>query len=193
MASQLPIIFVTGGVRSGKSGYAEELAEKWWITEPKGKLHYIATMQVTDSELETRISHHQLGRKESGLPWYTWEKPTSIGELANHFSKNDTVLLDCLTTWLNNELLVSGAWQNGEFRADLLNKMWCELQSIASHVNKLIIVSNEVLSEPIATNELVLFYCELLGKLHQQIVRYASQAILVEVGIPVYMKGREGI
>ena len=55
----------------------------------------------------------------------------------------------------------------------------------------MIIVSNEVLHEPIGDNELILTYSRLLGKLHQSIVKDCREAYLVEMGIPVQMKGEK--
>lgn len=191
MAKQSSIIFVTGGVRSGKSAYAEDLAEKWWNATPKGNLHYIATMQVSDQELANRIARHQNDRKKSGLPWLTWEKSTGVGELATRFLSNDIVLLDCLTNWLNNEFFSSNHWRDEQFRTNLFQQMWEGLWAISLCVNKLIIVSNEVLHDAILDNDLVLYYSELLGKLHQKIVNQAYEAILVESGTPIFVKGSE--
>ncbi len=62
MASDSSIIFITGGVRSGKSRFAEKTAATWWQQSPTGTLHYIATMQATDSEMEKRIDRHKKDR-----------------------------------------------------------------------------------------------------------------------------------
>ena len=55
MAQNSSIIFITGGVRSGKSQFAEELAAKIWQQEASGGLHYIASMQASDKEMTKRI------------------------------------------------------------------------------------------------------------------------------------------
>lgn len=192
MASDSSIIFITGGVRSGKSRFAEKTAATWWQQSPTGTLHYIATMQATDSEMEKRIDRHKKDRIKEGLPWRTWEKPVSVGDLACHFRQEDIVLLDCLTTWLNNEFFfASDGWDDAQFHEDLFDKMWNGIDKIRSHVNKLIIVSNEVLHEPLANNELVIAYSRILGLLHRQIVANAYQAILIEAGIPIFMKEGE--
>ncbi|WP_363551394.1 bifunctional adenosylcobinamide kinase/adenosylcobinamide-phosphate guanylyltransferase [Caldifermentibacillus hisashii] len=192
MASDSSIIFITGGVRSGKSRFAEKTAATWWQQSPTGTLHYIATMQATDSEMEKRIDRHKKDRTKGGLPWRTWEKPVSVGDLAYHFRQEDIVLLDCLTTWLNNEFFfASDDWKAAQFHDDLFDKMWYGIDRIRSHVNKLIIVSNEVLHEPLANNELVLAYSRILGLLHRQIVTNAYQAILIEAGTPIFMKEGE--
>ena len=190
MAQNSSIIFITGGVRSGKSTFAEKMAEASWKTKGSGKLHYLASMQPSDEEMKQRIHVHQEGRLDSGLQWNTWEKPTSIGDLAQHFSSQDVVLLDCLTTWLNNELFYQeDGWQDQAFVSQLFEKMWSNMMEVSQRVKTFIIVSNEVLNEPIGDHVFVIRYRRLLGKLHQAIVKSAHQAFLVEAGIPILMKG----
>lgn len=193
MAQNSSIIFITGGVRSGKSTFAEKFAEASWKRNESGQLHYLASMQPSDEEMKRRIHVHQDSRMHSGLQWNTWEKPTSIGDLAEHFSSHDVVLLDCLTTWLNNELFYQeDGWQDRVFITQLFKKMWNDMKKISQSVNTFIIVSNEVLNEPIDHQDLVFTYRFLLGNLHQRIVVEAQEAYLVEVGIPILMKGDAG-
>ncbi|MBB6447691.1 bifunctional adenosylcobinamide kinase/adenosylcobinamide-phosphate guanylyltransferase [Bacillus benzoevorans] len=190
MAQQSSLIFVSGGVRSGKSQFAEKLAADIWRQEPKNGLHYIASMQRSDGEMAQRITRHQEDRRRSGLKWQTWEKPVSIGELASSFYSHDVVLLDCLTTWLNNELFFSaGDFQDRVFLEQLFVQMRDGIEKIKRRVTALIIVSNEVLNEPIGDNDLILTYNRLLGRLHQAIVKDCREAYWVEMGIPVQMKG----
>lgn len=189
MANQSSLVFITGGVRSGKSQFAEKTASQLWKSSQKSNLHYIATMVESDSEMRNRIYRHQEDRIRSGLGWQTWEKPNKIGELAP-FHENDIVLLDCLTTWLNNELFFQGdCWQKQTSQHDLIEKMWTEIQGLSKGIGTFIIVSNEVLHEPVGSNELVYVYRRILGELHQRIVERARCAYLVESGIPVVMKG----
>ena len=190
MAQDSSIIFITGGVRSGKSRFAEKIAMDRLQSSGSGQLHYIAAMQPSDSEMENRIRHHQEDRRQSGCYWKTWEQPVSIGRIASHFECDDIVLLDCLTTWLNNELFfVEGSWQDEAFQDVLFEQMCQGIRAISGRVHTLIIVSNEVLNEPIGDNLFVIRYRLLLGKLHQAIVKSAHQAFLVEAGIPIAMKG----
>jgi adenosylcobinamide kinase/adenosylcobinamide-phosphate guanylyltransferase len=193
MAQSSSIIFITGGVRSGKSNFAEKLAEASWKTKGSGQLHYLAAMQPSDEEMRQRIHVHQKSRLHDGLQWNTWEKPTSIGDLAEHFNNHDVVLLDCLTTWLNNELFYKeDVWQDHVFIQQLFEKMWSGIREISQSVKSFIIVSNEVLHEPIDHHDLVFTYSLMLGNLHQRIVREAQKAYLVEAGIPILMKGDIG-
>ena len=194
MAQNSSIIFITGGVRSGKSSFAERIAEASWKRTESGQLHYIASMQPSDKEMRKRILIHQEDRLKSGLQWKTWERPTAIGDLAEQFRSGDVVLFDCLTTWLNNELFYQeDGWQDGAFINQLFEKMWSHIIEISQSVKTFVIVSNEVLNEPIQQNhDLVFTYRCLLGNLHQRIVREAEEAYLVEAGIPITMKGDVG-
>ncbi len=190
MAETQPVIFITGGVRSGKSSIAEQTAARIWRKKQTGKLHYIATMQVSDGELKERVAIHKRDRLLSKLPWQTWEQPVSLGRMACRFHPDDTVLLDCLTTWVNNELFYNGNRVDEEI---LLKQIWEDFSAIANRVHKFVVVSNEVFYEPLGDRELVIRYCRLLGKLHQKIVAHAEQAVLVEAGVPVFMKGGKGL
>jgi adenosylcobinamide kinase / adenosylcobinamide-phosphate guanylyltransferase len=186
------ITFITGGVRSGKSSFAERIAIHK-AEEIGGSLHYIATGKVTDTEMRIRIKRHQEDRSKSGHSWKTWEKETNISSLAPEFNKKDVILLDCLTTMLSNELFVyeDDGMNRSMDKLEIIRRIWQGIRDLALYSNQVILVSNEVLNEPILPNELLMTYSELLGKLHQQIVLYAEKAYLVETGVPLLMKGGE--
>ncbi|WLD91662.1 bifunctional adenosylcobinamide kinase/adenosylcobinamide-phosphate guanylyltransferase [Alkalihalobacillus sp. AL-G] len=183
METTRSLIFITGGVRSGKSSFAEKLAIQL-ATGSSRSLHYIATGERSDSEMEKRIQKHRQQRKESESQWTTWEQPRNIGTLATHFSDDDILLLDCLTTLLNNELFSTGADQQSSMNAILQG-----IEALSRCCHTLIIVSNEVLNEPIQDNQLVFTYKKVLGHLHQMIVQRALRAYLVESGVEIEMKG----
>ncbi len=179
------IIFVTGGVRSGKSTFAEHLA-KAKALEIGGKLHYIAAGMPTDEEMKERIQKHQWDRRKSGYRWQTWEQPTNIATLAPFFTEKDVILLDCLTTLLTNELF--SAKENADEK-ELYNRILTGIGEIAKSSHQLVIVSNEVLLDFFPDSALVRKYCRLIGKLHQKIVSISAQAYAVEAGIPLLKKG----
>ncbi|MEH7123262.1 bifunctional adenosylcobinamide kinase/adenosylcobinamide-phosphate guanylyltransferase [Bacillus sp. JJ1773] len=185
------IIFISGGVRSGKSSFAEQLAAGE-AENTGGQLHYVAAGQASDSEMKDRIQRHQKDRLNSGLSWQTWEKPTKLQELSGVFTNTDIILLDCLTTLLNNEFFsVDEQWMKPEFQQKVMKGILEGIEQISQNCHRLIVVSNEVLNEPQGSNELVFIYRRMLGQLHQQIVATAKQAFLVEAGIPILMKGTE--
>ncbi|WP_257346883.1 bifunctional adenosylcobinamide kinase/adenosylcobinamide-phosphate guanylyltransferase [Pseudalkalibacillus decolorationis] len=179
------LIFITGGVRSGKSSFAEKTAIQ--LAKKSGAhLHYIATGVPSDREMRKRIQNHQQQRQESIIQWQTWEEPREISKYSQHFSEKSIILLDCLTTLLNNHLFST----ESESIPDTVEKAIInEIDSLKDICQTLVIVSNEVLNESVQDNALVYTYKKLLGKLHQQLVQQTDQAYLVESGIPILMKG----
>lgn len=176
------LIFVTGGVRSGKSTFAEKLARSIGGIS----LNYIATSMETDYEMKSRIKRHQQMREKQDRKWTTYEQPIDIQKVSSYFSKKDTVLLDCLTILLSNELFLrSGNRTNKETMDHIL----FGVSSVKKACGTLIIVSNELFQEgqhdrgtPVHT------YVSLLGKLHQELVQKADYAYLVENGVPIRKK-----
>lgn len=189
MAGPATFIFISGGVRSGKSTFAEKLAAEIAV-KARGKLHYIAAGQASDKEMKERIERHQKGRLESKLGWKTWEQHRNLGEIAESFSAGDVVLLDCLTTLLNNEFFLEGEkWEDPDFQKRIIMSITEGVDQIKNRCHTLILVSNEVLNEPVGRSELVFTYGKILGRLHQLMVKKANRAFLVEAGIPKSMKG----
>lgn len=189
MAAESSLIFITGGVRSGKSSFAEQMAlELAALSE--GKLYYIATGVPFDSEMIERIKKHQDDRRNNQDNWITIEQSVSIGDVANHFYSNDILLLDCATTLLNNELyFAENKWDHFSLES-IYEKVISGILAIKRRAKTLIVVSNEVLNEPINANALTFTYKKLLGNIHQRLVKEANQAYLVEAGIPIVMKER---
>jgi adenosylcobinamide kinase/adenosylcobinamide-phosphate guanylyltransferase len=186
MASSL--IFITGGVRSGKSSFAERKALEI-ARNTGGKLTYIATGVPSDSEMRERIEKHKRDRKSGKYNVKTVERPVQIGNLADQFNEQDIILLDCVTTLLNNELFSSKQQWDGLLLETVKENILSGITSIKNRTRAMIVVSNEVLHESLNGNKLVFTYGRLLGQIHQKLVKEADQAFLVEAGIPVAMKG----
>jgi len=151
------LTFISGGVRSGKSAYAERLLVDE-ASENEGRLVYIATGTGTDSEMAQRINKHQLDRSE--LDWTTFEQPVKLEALLPFIAQDDLVLWDCVTTWLANELydgIAPCIEQSGcmEAKEKQLN---ATIDALLSKVKHLVIVSNEVLDEVASSYEEVGIY-----------------------------------
>jgi adenosylcobinamide kinase / adenosylcobinamide-phosphate guanylyltransferase len=189
MVEQSSLIFISGGARSGKSRFAEILASKW-EAEVSGQLHYVAAGQPSDQEMKERILRHKQDREYSGLNWRTWEIPRNLSPLSGVLSMNDIVLLDCLTTLLNNEFFhEEGRWKDRDYTKKVYYQILDEIKQAAKQSRAFIVVSNEVLWEPMADQELVFAYSKVLGQLHQALVKECDHAYLVEAGVPMLMKG----
>jgi adenosylcobinamide kinase / adenosylcobinamide-phosphate guanylyltransferase len=188
MAAAPSLIFVTGGVRSGKSSFAEKLVLE--IADVTGgQPNYLATGVPSDSEMKERIAKHQRDREVGKYGWKTIERSIQIGEIAADFNDEDIILLDCVTTLLNNELFSFERTCNKALLIKAKENILTGITDIKNRAKTLIVVSNEVLQESLLGNELVFTYGRLLGQTHQHLVKEADQAFLVEVGIPIEMKG----
>jgi adenosylcobinamide kinase/adenosylcobinamide-phosphate guanylyltransferase len=182
------LIFITGGVRSGKSSFAERKAVEI-ASKTGGQLTYLATGVPSDSEMKERIEKHQRDRKGGTSYWKTFERSVQIGELSEEFNDQDIILLDCVTTLLNNELFSSEQKWDEPFLETVKEKIITGISSIKNRAGTMIVVSNEVLNESLQGSEILFSYGRILGQIHQHLVREADLAILVEAGIPIVMKG----
>lgn len=189
------LTFISGGVRSGKSAYAERLLVNE-AHENEGRLVYIATGTQTDAEMAARIDKHQLERSE--LNWTTFEQPVRLEEVLPFIGQGDLVLWDCVTTWLANELydgIESGTpciEQSGCMAAKE-TRLYAIIDAVLAKGNHLVIVSNEVLNELASSYEEVRIYSKWLGRIHQNLVRQADTAIEMEYGFATTWKGEDAI
>lgn len=180
------LIFVSGGVRSGKSSFAEQMASK--IVDHGDGLHYIATSIRYDYEMDKRIKKHQEDRKRNALEWRTWEQPTNLQILIDEFTKKDVVLIDCLTTLLGNELFSDDCWQDDHAIKRLYQRLIETFEAFKQDTKATIIVSNEVFNSGVPKDKGSFLYMKMLGSIHQVLSEMADQAFLVECGIPQLMK-----
>jgi adenosylcobinamide kinase / adenosylcobinamide-phosphate guanylyltransferase len=169
------IVLVLGGVRSGKSRYAQELASR-------GKqVAFIATAEACDDDMRRRIARH---REERPASWATFEAPVALEDtLLECGSKFDTILIDCLTVWTAN---LMHAEQSDEDRvlahADRLAEV---LRKIPASV---VLVSNEVGSGVHPNSDIGRVYRDLLGFMNQRVAAVADEVILLVAGCPLFIK-----
>ncbi|ARI78559.1 bifunctional adenosylcobinamide kinase/adenosylcobinamide-phosphate guanylyltransferase [Halobacillus mangrovi] len=172
---------IIGGVRSGKSTFAEKLAAQ----STRDPLYYIATSVNTDEEMNERILKHQIARKNAPKQWVVFEYPTrpSIIKLP----KDTTVLLDCVTTWATNEWMERVETDTID---ELINRMVTEVEEMMQSAAHLILVSNDLFSDAMGYEAVIKEYLKLMGKLHQQLVKKADRVVKMEFGYPQVKKGR---
>lgn len=170
------MIYVTGGARSGKSSYAQQLAE-----QHPGKLLYIAPAQVEDEEMAARVELHRLAR---GGRWQLLEEPLWLAErLESTAAGHGALLLDCATLWLSN-LFFHFEEKQGPVLAEvdrLIELVW-QLDE------PLYLVSNELGSGIVPENRLARRYRDLAGIVNQRLAAAADEAWLVVSGLPVKLK-----
>jgi len=170
------IILVTGGARSGKSRYAEKLAENF--APMRG---YIATGQAGDAEMTERIARHR-GRR--GSEWETVEEPLELTRALIRVDGSYTVLLiDCITLWLSNMLFhcKGGA-------TEALQQVESFTESFGSLSTPLIIVTNEVGMGIVPEHPLARAFRDLAGEANERIAARADEVYVTISGLPLKLK-----
>ena len=172
------LTLVLGGVRAGKSRYAQELAQGG------GRVLYVATAEAGDEEMAARIQAH---REERPADWATVEEPIDVvGALESRLSDVDTVLLDCLTLWVSNLLLQAPDNEETPARIQAQARrliQLCERSDICW-----IIVSNEVGLGVIPATRLGRDYADALGRVNQLFAAAADDVIVMFAGLPVNIR-----
>jgi adenosylcobinamide kinase/adenosylcobinamide-phosphate guanylyltransferase len=169
------IVLVLGGVRSGKSWYAQELAMRGQ------RVAFLATAEARDDEMRQRIARH---RNDRPAGWTTVEEPVALEDaLLDCRGRFDTILIDCLTVWTANLMEREGQdgdriYPHADRLADVLRGMSCSV----------IVVSNEVGSGIVPENEMARFYRDVLGGINQRIAAAADEVILLVAGCPLTIK-----
>lgn len=175
------IVFVTGGRRSGKSAYAQKLAESY-----DHPLLYIATCPVIDEEMAVRIENHKKDR--AGAGWDTTEEPLYVAGAIKEAIGYKTILVECLTLWINNimfEAEKDGKRLTESKMSELTHDVLTESEKSDS---TLIFVSNEVGLGIISDNRLARDFSDIAGRVNQIVAKQADQAIMMVSGLPIILK-----
>ncbi|GAB3659263.1 bifunctional adenosylcobinamide kinase/adenosylcobinamide-phosphate guanylyltransferase [Echinicola sediminis] len=168
------IYYVTGGERSGKSRYAQNLAESL-----SKNPYYLATSRIWDKDFEERVNRHQSDRDER---WTTIEEEKYLGQLD---IKDKTVVMDCVTLWLTNWYVDT----KNDVDACLAS---CKEELLQLFKNAqygtLIIISNEIGMGLHAQTEVGRKFTELQGWINQFIAQKADKATFIVSGLPIQIK-----
>ena len=172
------MIFITGGVRSGKSAFAEQMAANLGAEK---HCYYVATGVAFDEEMKKRITRHQQDRNEQEMKWTTVEMQLEVPKQLKQLSAKDVVLFECVTTWLSNVLYRSeGDSARSETIHNYIESLQKQLLAWQAQGATIIVVSNEVLDELPSNYEEVNVYRKLLGELHQWLVQHSGEAYEVQ-------------
>ncbi len=182
------LIFVTGGIRSGKSEFAEMITAKLG-----NEVTYIATAQALDEEMRHRVRLHRERRPGT---WQTVEEPYLVTEIIREKGRSSgVIMLDCLTLLLSNLMFKKEQETGGDFQKEFQAEILREIDSLAGAaveaVAHVVIVSNEVGMTLVSDNFLGRQYQELVGKANQILAAAADKAYLVVAGYPIDLK-KEG-
>ena len=169
---------ILGGVRSGKSRFAQSLAERSGLP-----VVYLATAKPgDDAEMRSRIARH---RAERPPAWRTVEEPLALSRTLESLAQPGRfVIVDCLTLWLTNQLL------QGE-QADVSAEVehLCELLP-ALH-GDVVLISNEVGLGVVPATPLSRRFCDTAGALHQRLGAICERVVFMVAGLPQYLRGGE--
>ena len=170
------LTLVTGGIKSGKSSWAQQQAERL-----SGTRAFVATAQALDDEMKDRIAKHRQAR---GDAWVTFEEPKDLVPLVDDITgRFDIVLIDCLTIWLSNLLTI--------FRMDE-NAVQQQIAGLSAGFNRVssrvFVISNETGMGIIPADPLSRLYQRLLGRLNSEVAAAADAVYLMVSGIPVKIK-----
>lgn len=175
MADAPNLMLILGGARSGKSRYAEgliaALPPPWnppWI--------YVATAEPGDGEMRARIAAHRARR---GPSWQTVEAPQELAE-AVILAQPAPVLVDCLTLWLSNLMLIDADIEAETVRLE---------RALEAATAPIVLVSNEVGSGIVPEHPLGRRFRDLQGALNQRIAARADRVVLMVAGLPLAVKG----
>ncbi len=160
------IIFVLGGVKSGKTQWVIDRAKK-----SGGAVIYLATATAGDKEMKEKIKEHQKMRPQN---WQTIEEPY---DLLKRIKKiNSTIIIvDCINFWLANILCSSSHKVVQGFSPASYIDSLCKYLKNKNCLAY--IISNEVGMNLIPTNKLGRKFQKLLGIVNQIIVQYADEVI----------------
>ncbi|MGE1152648.1 bifunctional adenosylcobinamide kinase/adenosylcobinamide-phosphate guanylyltransferase [Pseudomonas kitaguniensis] len=166
---------ILGGARSGKSRLAEKLA-----SDSALPVIYIATSQPLDGEMNQRVALHSQRRPQA---WGLIEEPIELARvLRENAAADHCLLVDCLTLWLTNLLMLEDPARLALERDQLL-------QSLASLPGEIIFVSNETGLGVVPLGELTRRYVDEAGWLHQALAERCQRVVLTVAGLPLTLKG----
>lgn len=177
------LLLVLGGARSGKSAYAQRLAQELGGDD----VLFVATAEAWDEDMAQRIARHQ---QERPAAWRTLETPRRVGQaLAPHMHDTTVVLVDCLTLLVSNTLLHCGVSPDpAAAEVAVQEEIAALVQTCQTTVATCIVVSNEVGLGLVPDNPLGRLYRDLLGRANQALAARAEAVYFMIAGLPVDVK-----
>ena len=166
------IILITGGQRSGKSQYAEQLA-----LSLSNHPVYVATAHVWDDEFRERVRRHQERR---GSEWENVEEERWLSRLD---LSERVALVDCLTLWATNFFFDTQDVDKA------LEALKTEFDKLCEQEATLILVTNEIGWGGTSECKVQRQFTDLLGWLNQYVASRADEVLMMVSGIPVKIKG----
>lgn len=201
----MPLIYITGGAKSGKSKFSENLLLS--LNNGKQKNIYLATSIVFDEEMQTKVELHKERRQDKWVTvegykdFYECLENTFVEEKSQEKEKSEkkgsrnNILVDCLTNMISNII-----FENTDIDWDsptkeqmkecdrMVKKQVEELLNVSSEFENMIIVSNELGMGIVPSYPLGRYFREIAGKMNQLVAEKADEVYFVISGIPMKIK-----
>ena len=183
------IILCSGGARSGKSEFAEQLA-----LSLKGRKAYVATGQAFDDEMKDRIKKHQMRRGKERI---TFEIPLHLHKNWEQIKNvSDVILIDCLTMFTSNHIFAHGDINTQEdsnrIESIILEELRLLLQEINNSNDKTVIfVTNEIGLGIVPENKLARYFRDITGRVNREVASAANKMYLTISGVTIELKSQE--
>ena len=167
----MTLIFIAGGARSGKSRKGEELAKS---LAGSAKPIFIATAEAVDDEMTSRIQKHQNDR---GDAFSLVEEPKNLSKALKEIDTDATVLVDCLTLWLSNNMMGEGSDTHESV-----------IEAARARTGATIFISNEVGEGIVPMHPVSREFRDLSGIMNQEFARAADKVYFMKFGIAQELK-----
>jgi len=165
-------ILILGGIKSGKSSFAEDITLKNSSTKP----YYLATTEFIDDEMRKKIFIHKQRRASKFI---NIEESLNLFETIKNLENSDgLVLVECISMWLNNML----------YHQKSDEAIFSEIEKVLSLKNSLVFVVNDVSKSVVSENALVRKFVDLSGIISQMIAKESSEVYYVNAGIGTKLK-----
>lgn len=172
------LILVLGGVRSGKSRFAQQMAQA-----SGENVLFVATAEAGDEEMRARIAAH---RENRPAHWRTLEATSGLGpKLKTNAGNARVVIIDCLTLLISN---IMGNAGPEEAEKRVLGEIEDLILAVSEIEANVIIVSNEVGQGIVPDNRLGRNFRDIAGKANQMVASAAGDVYFMIAGLPLKLK-----
>lgn len=174
----MPLTFLTGGARSGKSSVAVQRAQRSGLP-----VVFVATGEARDAEMADRIARHRAERPEV---WATVEAPLDLAEACEAIEPGHAVIVDCLSLWVSNLMGRAANAPEDHVASTLEPTTLAAAHAVgrwaAAYPGLVVVVTNEVGSGIVPMHPVSRGYRDLLGRVNATVAGYADLAQLVVSG-----------
>ena len=191
---------ILGGSGSGKSAFAEDyllraVADKQKSDERVYRKYYIATMQIWDAEMQTKVDRHH--RLRQGKGFMTIEQPVALEKSLEMMREIQpvAVLLECMSNLVANEMfsMESISMESQKAGQTVTERVVRGVEALKSHADPFVIVTNNVFEDGIVYDNSTMEYIETLGRINERLAAEADEVIEVVAGIPQWIKKGKNI